>query len=229
MSPLPHVLAACAVSLDGHLDDRSSERLLLSNAEDFDLVDGLRASCDAILVGAATVRADDPRLVVRSDKRHRERITRGLPPDPMKVTVTRSTELDPQARFFTVGESLKLVYAPLEIAGALERRLGERAAVVGSEKSAEIPIDFLLADLAERGVERLMIEGGTRILTAFLTAGRVDELQISIAPFFVGDPEAPRFVSGGRFPHDKDHRMVLEKVRQLGDMAVLNYRLARRG
>ncbi|MFD0884067.1 RibD family protein, partial [Streptosporangium algeriense] len=62
----PFVLSSVAVSLDGYIDDATSERLLLSNDEDFDRVDAVRATCDAILVGAGTVRADDPRLMVRA-------------------------------------------------------------------------------------------------------------------------------------------------------------------
>ena len=61
----PYVLLSCATSIDGYIDDASEQRLLLSNDEDLDRVDAVRASCDAILVGAGTVRRDDPRLLVR--------------------------------------------------------------------------------------------------------------------------------------------------------------------
>jgi len=62
----PYVLLSCGMSLDGYLDDTADDRLLLSNDADFDRVDGVRASCDAILVGATTIRQDDPRLLIRS-------------------------------------------------------------------------------------------------------------------------------------------------------------------
>ena len=65
----PYVLLSCAASIDGYIDDASEQRLLLSNEEDLDRVDAVRASCDAILVGAGTVRRDDPRLLVRSPSR----------------------------------------------------------------------------------------------------------------------------------------------------------------
>ena len=57
----------------------------------------------------------------------------------------------------------------------------------------------ILADLAGRGVHRLMVEGGARLGTQFLTEGLVDELQLVIAPFFVGDPAAPRFAGPGHY------------------------------
>ena len=58
----PYVVLSVAMSIDGHIDDRSPERLLLSSPEDFDRVDQLRADSDAVLVGAGTLRSDDPRL-----------------------------------------------------------------------------------------------------------------------------------------------------------------------
>ena len=88
----------------------AASRLVLSNDADFDRVDAVRASCDAILVGATTVRTDNPRLLVRSEARREERAARGLPESPMKVTVTRRADLDARADFFKVGEAEKIVY-----------------------------------------------------------------------------------------------------------------------
>ena len=92
------------MSLDGYLDDASDQRLLLSNDADFDRVDEVRAGSDAILVGAATVRNDDPRLLVRCPTRIARRRAAGLPAQPLKVTVTGRAKLDPEARFFTAGD-----------------------------------------------------------------------------------------------------------------------------
>ena len=87
-----------ATSIDGYLDDMNETRLLLSNTEDFDRVDAVRASADAILVGANTVRRDNPRLLVRSVERQQQRIRRGLTPHPVKVTLTGRGDLDVAAR-----------------------------------------------------------------------------------------------------------------------------------
>ena len=81
MPERPYTLLSCSVSMDGYLDERGA-RLLLSNDADFDRVDAVRADCDAILVGAATVRNDNPRLLVRSPERRDERLARGLPHRP---------------------------------------------------------------------------------------------------------------------------------------------------
>ena len=98
MPDRPYTLLSCSMSIDGYLGSAMPRRLELSNDADFDRVDAVRASCDAILVGAATVRNDNPRLVVRSKARRDERMARGLPPSPIKVTVTERVELDAQRR-----------------------------------------------------------------------------------------------------------------------------------
>src|SRR3712207_3449016 len=118
------------MSLDGYLDSAQVKRLALSNAEDFDRVDAVRAGCDAILVGAATVRNDNPRLLVRSAARREERVARGLPPSPTKVTLTRRGDLDPRADFFLTGTAEKLVYCPTAAASATRTRLAGVATVV---------------------------------------------------------------------------------------------------
>src|SRR6476646_8056597 len=102
-------MLSCSVSLDGYLGDRTP-RLALSNDADFHRVDEVRASCDAIMVGAVTVRTDNPRLLVRSAALRDERTARGLPSSPMKITVTERADLDARSRFFATGEAEKLVY-----------------------------------------------------------------------------------------------------------------------
>src|SRR5919201_13893 len=137
MPERPYTLLSCSVSLDGYLGDQRP-RLALSNEADFDRVDEVRASCDAILVGAVTVRIDNPRLVVRSRARREERTARGLTPSPMKVTLTRRAELDARADFFTTGETEKLVYCARSCVGAARARLEPVATVVDGGHTVEM-------------------------------------------------------------------------------------------
>jgi 5-amino-6-(5-phosphoribosylamino)uracil reductase len=83
-------------------------------------------------------------------------------------------------------------------------------------------------DLSARGVDRLMVEGGGTVLTQFLTRGLVDELQLVVAPLFVGDSRAPRIVGDGAFPWNADRRATLADVRQIGDVVLLRYALSER-
>ena len=226
MSDRPYTLLSCALSIDGYLGSATPRRLELSNDADFDRVDEVRASCDAILVGAATVRKDNPRLLVRSKARREERRARGLAPSPTKVTVTERVELDPRAAFFATGEAEKLVYCTSERVLDARSRLGPVATVLDGGQ----PVDMrrLSEDLGDRGVERLMVEGGGTVHTQFLTGNLVDELQLVVAPFFVGDSRAPRFVSDGRFPWNPNRRATLSEVRQIGDVVLLRYALSSR-
>src|ERR1700684_3692477 len=109
MRDRPYTLLSCALSIDGYLGTASPPRLELSNDADFDRVDAVRASCDAILVGAATGRHDHPRLLVRSEARREARRARGMSASPIKVTVTGRGDLDPDADFFAAGEAEELV------------------------------------------------------------------------------------------------------------------------
>src|ERR1700752_451254 len=104
MSDRPYTLLSCSISLDGYLGDQTP-RLALSNDADFDRVDEVRASCDAIMVGAVTVRADTPRLRARAQARREDRAARGLPSSPKKITVTSRVDLDARSNFFTAGDA----------------------------------------------------------------------------------------------------------------------------
>jgi 5-amino-6-(5-phosphoribosylamino)uracil reductase len=256
------------MSLDGRIDDSSERRLILSQEADLDRVDEVRAGCDAIMVGAGTVRRDNPRLVVRAEHRRLARIAAGLPPTPTKVTVTAGRGvLDPTARFFTTDPSaVRLVYCPPAAADRLRAHLGPAAEVVavgaagvgaagvGAAGVGGVPARVgdaegggararagnvgargvvdetrlldpraLLADLTGRGVRRLLVEGGTAVHTMFLAGGLVDELHLVIAPFLIGDADAPRFVGPGAYPNDAARPFALAEARPIGDAVLLRY------
>jgi 5-amino-6-(5-phosphoribosylamino)uracil reductase len=84
----------------------------------------------------------------------------------------------------------------------------------------------VVGELTDRGVERLMVEGGGRVLTEFLTTGLADELQLVIAPFFVGDSAAPRFVHDGQFPWGTQSRATLASVETIGNVVLHTYLLS---
>jgi riboflavin-specific deaminase-like protein len=223
----PYTLLSCAVSVDGCLDDASAGRLVLSGPEDLDEVDELRAASDAILVGAATIRADNPRLLVRDPARVARRTAAGLPPHPLRVTVTASGGLDPAASFFAAGGGTPLVYCATAALPAARARLGGIAVVADAGDPPSLRRVF--EDLhSERKVAALLVEGGARILRDALADDLADELRLAVAPFFVGDPAAPRFGLPAAYPHTPAAPMTLAAVRRLGDVAVLHYLLSGR-
>ncbi|UGT40476.1 dihydrofolate reductase family protein [Nocardia yamanashiensis] len=219
-SARPHVLLSVAVSVDGYIDDASPDRLLLSNAADFDRVDALRAESDAVLIGAETLRRDNPRLLVNSADRRLRRVADGKPAYPLRVIVTARGDLDTGLKFWHSGGE-RLVYTTDSGAAKLGDALAGVADVVSL--GAAIGFGALLDDLGKRHVGRLMVEGGGSIHTAFLAGGLADEIRMAVAPLVVGDPAAPRFLGPGAFPGGPNHRMHLADVSRIGDIALLRY------
>jgi len=196
---MPYVVLSCAISADGYLDDATATRLVLSGPADLDRVDEVRAGCDAILVGAGTIRRDNPRLLIRDPRRRARRVARGRPEHPLRVALTSSANLDPSAHLFDT-QAPHLVY-----------------------RGAELSLRAILADLAsERGVSRLMVEGGAHVLAEFLDEDLANELHLAIAPVFVADPSAPRFAAPAPLPSG---RMTLIGCERLDDVVVSRYLL----
>ncbi|WP_406476062.1 dihydrofolate reductase family protein [Streptomyces sp. NBC_01615] len=217
--PHPYVLLSAAVSLDGFLDDTGPERLLLSGAADFDRVDEVRASSDAILVGAGTLRSDNPRLLVNSAERRAARIASGRPEYPLKVTVSGSGDLDPTAQFWHTGGE-KVVYTTDEgaaKASGLLHGLGVEVVSTGPDLDWRVLLEHLHG---VRGVRRLMVEGGGRVHTQLMREGLADELQLAVAPLFVGEVDAPRLFGPGAYPPG---RMRLVETRPVGDVVLIRY------
>ena len=169
------VTLSAAVTADGFLDDNSPRRLIISTPEDWAEVYRLRAAHDAILVGAETLRRDDPSLLVRDEEVRARRRERGLPPDIAKVTLTGTGELSPGLRFFTEGEAERYVFSPHEIDS-----LQNIATVISTE--GPITAKLIVTQLEKRGVERLMVEGGAGVLRMFLDEGMADTLRLAVNP-----------------------------------------------
>jgi 5-amino-6-(5-phosphoribosylamino)uracil reductase len=204
---------------------------------------------DAIVVGANTVRQDNPRLLIRSPRLRAARMAAGRPGQPLRVTVTTTGDLKAGARLFAPPEpaggrtpelaggrtpepaggrtpgaaAVPLVYcASLAVPVALAR-LGNRAEVI--DAGAPPSLSFVLADLAGRDAARVLLEGGSVLLREFLTAGLADELYLAVAPFFVGEAAAPPFALPGAYPADREHPMTLAGVQRLGGVVALRYLL----
>lgn len=113
------------------------------------------------------------------------------------------------------------MYCPNLVVDKIREELRDLATVIGLPS----PLDFrnILDDLGQRGVSRLMVEGGERIHTQFLTQDLADEIHLAVAPFFVGQADAPRFVGYGSFPQNDTCRMILREVRQIGDVVLMRY------
>ena len=164
------VTLSFATTADGYLDDNSPERLMISTPGDWEAVMRLRAAHDAILVGAETLRRDNPALLLRDPAVRELRRARGVRPDLAKVTVTRSGGLSPAMRFFTEGDADRYIFSQTEIP-----ELKDIAEVISTDGS--ITAGYIVTELEKRGVESLLVEGGARILGMFLAEGMADEVR----------------------------------------------------
>ncbi len=159
MPPTLHL--SCAVSADGFLDDTAEARAVLSSPEDLDAVLALRARMDMIVVGAQTLRRDDPSLATRGAVHEVARQRGGRAPHPVKVVVSRSGDVPRDRRFFRDGDAEKIV---------LSRHFG-----TGRDLA-----DALRAIASERGLSDILVEGGAQMLRMLLPEARF--LRLAVGP-----------------------------------------------
>ena len=184
------VTLSFATTADGYLDDNTPERLLISTPGDWEEVLRLRAAHDAILVGAETLRRDNPGLLLRDPAVRARRAAEGLRPDLTKVTVTQSGKLSPQLRFFTEGDADRYVFSPADIP-----ELKDIATVISS--GGAVTAAYIVTELEKRGVDSLLVEGGAKILGMFLAEGMADEVRHAVNPHLTLGPER----GGARFAY----------------------------
>ncbi|MFI3264860.1 MAG: dihydrofolate reductase family protein [Rikenellaceae bacterium] len=209
------VILSVATSKDGYIDDNSNNRLVLSTPEDWAEVYSLRAQADAIVIGAETLRRDNPRLSLKSDLLRGERVARGLTPEPHKVIISRRGVIDPALRLF--GSEFKNIIVFSEVA---RPELSEVAEVIVGES---ISAAFVRCELESRGLHSIFVEGGAQILNMFLREGCADLLRLAVNPLLeVGDATAPRFV----LPESRSQ--ISPECSDLGGMQVALYSLRER-
>lgn len=162
-------------SLDGRIATASGDSFYVTGAANLLHLQRMRALCDAVLVGAGTVAADDPRLTVRV----------GAGAQPVRVVLDPRRRLGPDRRIFSDSAASTL----LVVDAALARR-GERhgdAEVVGVPvRDGRLALDVLLGELRARGLCSVFVEGGGTTVSRFLEAGLLDRLQVAVAPLVIG-------------------------------------------
>lgn len=175
----PLVSLCYAQSIDGSLTAQRGRPLALSGPQSGRLTHRLRAQHDAILVGVGAVLADDPQLTVRRVKGR----------DPQPVVLDSRLRCPPGARLLSSRGGPALIASTPQAGPEARAALQAAGAQIlelpaGADGCVDLP--SLLDALGERGTRSLMVEGGARVITSFLTAGLVDQVIITIAPLFVG-------------------------------------------
>ncbi|MEB3302246.1 MAG: bifunctional diaminohydroxyphosphoribosylaminopyrimidine deaminase/5-amino-6-(5-phosphoribosylamino)uracil reductase RibD [Cyanobacteriota bacterium] len=180
----PLGLLKWAMSLDGRTALPNGESQWISGPAARDWVHGLRALCDAVIVGGGTVRADNPRLTSRGRRQ----------PEPLRVVLSQSLDLPGQASLWNQEEAATLVaHGPQASAEACSRIDALGIARLPLERCSPLP---LLEALAKRGCNQVLWECGPALAAAALREGCVQEVAAVIAPKLLGGEPARTPLAG---------------------------------
>ena len=188
----PHLRLKLAASLDGFVAPRSGERHWLTGYESRAYVRDLRASCDAVLVGAGTVRIDDPELTVRPPYARRTAYRRVIACERAPVPVDRrifAPALGYAPTLVLAPAGARAAFAPLEEVADL--------VYVGDERAATLDLGLALERLYGLGIASVLCEGGPTLGARFLRYGLVDRFDWLVAPAFLAGPQAVRVLGDG--------------------------------
>ena len=193
----PYVSINMAMTADGKITSVRREEPRFTSRRDKRTMDKYRAEADAVLVGAGTLRADDPPLHLRDPEMKAYRASLGKPEGLLNVVVTASAGLDPAGRFFTGPEASGRIVATVERADPARRAALAKVAEVWVLGDERVDLVSLLARLKkERAVERLLVEGGGDLNWGFVEGDLLDELYVTLAPAILGGKDAPTICDG---------------------------------
>lgn len=167
------VLGHLGQSLDGRIACAGGHSHTINDAPNIDHMHRLRALADAVVVGAGTARADDPRLTTR----------RVAGDSPTRVIIAGRGPLKPDLGVFTDHAAPTLVVRTPQ---GPEAPAGVEAVTVAADADGHARPDAVVDALKARGLHRIFVEGGGRLISAFLAAGVLDRLQVCVAPLLLG-------------------------------------------
>jgi diaminohydroxyphosphoribosylaminopyrimidine deaminase/5-amino-6-(5-phosphoribosylamino)uracil reductase len=215
----PFVLAKWAASLDGRIAAASGQSRWITGEAARRRGMKFREEYDAVLVGAGTVLADDPRLTRRLG------LNRTSP--HWRIVLDGRLRLSEKARILR-GAGERLVATAMPASHPKARRLAARGVHVWSlpaRTAGRVDLPRLLARLGENGVTGLMVEGGAETLWSFFGAGLVDRVAAFVAPRILGGGRAPAAVGGKGFALPEAVRLEDMRTERLGGDLLVTGRL----
>ncbi len=179
------VTLSVATSADGYIDDSTPNRLILSTPQDWEEVYNLRAEADAIVIGAETLRRDNPTLRLKRTELIEWRKSNKRTPEPARVIISGHGEISPDMRIFNEGEGQIIVFSNI-----CRPELTKAKVIVAQDIDAA----YIVTELEKMGLTEIFVEGGALILQMFINQGIVDKLRLARnREIVVGDPTSPRF------------------------------------
>jgi len=213
----PYVIVGGFMSIDGKTAPKNRKGVLFTkfmSEELYRRLHRLRSEVDAILVGVGTALEDDPQLTVRAVKGK----------NPIRIVLDSKARIPLGSRVLNVKEAPTIIAvseaAPKDKVEAL-RSIGV-AVIQSGEKKVDIKI--LLQELYERGVRKLLVEGGAEVRWSFFNERLVDELFVWIIPAIWGGLQAPTLVGGEGYVSPEEVALLdLKRIEQVGEILVLTY------
>jgi diaminohydroxyphosphoribosylaminopyrimidine deaminase/5-amino-6-(5-phosphoribosylamino)uracil reductase len=241
----PYVTAKWAMTLDGKIATRTGHSYWISGPEARQWVHRLRDRVDAILVGAGTVRADDPQLTVRLTPEQRE-CERAERQGPLRVVLSSRGELPVHSKLFQpdlAAGTCVLVGTDGTICpnGAVGgqgqaspsyqwlRDCGVEVVTVATDAQGRLDLAAVLAVLAQKGVMHLLIEGGSGVLGSAFDRQLIDHVAVFIAPKISGGKAAPSPVGGiGLAAMTDAFQLQQARIEQIGEDILVEGTVAQR-
>ncbi|MCD6157761.1 MAG: 2,5-diamino-6-(ribosylamino)-4(3H)-pyrimidinone 5'-phosphate reductase [Euryarchaeota archaeon] len=216
----PYVIINCAMSVDGKVALRTRRQTRISSYEDMKRVHELREKVDAVLVGIGTVLSDNPSL-----KAKEKYLGRKPRKQPIRIVLDAKLRIPEQAEVLD-GTTPTIIFVR---EGMKSQRILKNATVieVREDKDGILDLEEVLSILWEKGVRKLMVEGGGTVIWEFIRRGLFDDLYVYIGSMVIGGKDAPTMAEGeGAGSYDEIIRLELIDVRRLGDGVLLHYRRA---
>ncbi len=212
----PWVVINCAMSADGKIASPTRKQIRISCEEDIERMYRLRHDCDAVLVGIGTILEDDPKLTVK------EKYVKN-PKQPLRVILDSKGRTPPHA--LVLNDTAKTLIITAK--GRMKRYDQPHVEVVECESDDEgmLDVHHVLEILYERGVRKLLVEGGGTVIWSFLKNKVVDDLFIFIGPCIIGGKDTPTVADGTGVDAGEEIALKIVEVKRLGSGVLIHYQL----
>lgn len=214
----PYVIINCAMSADGKIASSVGRQFRISNKEDMRRVYNLRNEFDAVLVGVNTIQADNPKLTVKEEYVQNPKNPIRVILDTHCITKEDALAVDEQAKtlIITNGECDKNYRSNVEVVQC------------GVDYEGFIDLTQMLEILYNRGIRKLMVEGGGTVIWNFLKLGFVDDLFVFIGPMIIGGKCTPSMVDGeGINQEDELINLEILEFRKIGNGLLVHYKMVK--
>lgn len=207
----PYIVINCAVSSDGKIASTFGKQVRISCDEDIKRMYELRNESDAVLVGINTVLLDDPKLTVK------EKYVKN-PKQPIRIVLDTNCKT-PVDSLVVNNSSETFIVSTIDC----NKKFGDNVKIIICDKDEDgfINLEKLLEILYEKGINKLMVEGGGKVIWSFLEKGLVDDFFMYVGPMTIGGNKTPTIGDG------KNYKKFLKLVStiDIGPGKLLHYRL----